>query len=232
MCKRALVRHLLWTWWVLCSTNNNNNNNTNEKQSILYWTETKPKWRKKSEKKTPAKPIPLMVKMVLNSLSMHLALDCVSVFCCCCCFFFFIIIFFVCYLFFVPCIFFVSSFLLSSHFNAPYSMLDAPHWARAVCCCCFPSEERMLFICSLCFVCILRDGWLSTLCINHPSIFCQDVSMRWIVYFCFSNILFCRGCCCCCFRFDVTQCWMPFLILSLSLSSACCRCFCHHQVEP
>lgn len=124
MCKRALVRHLLWTWWVLCSTNNNNNN-TNEKQSILYWTETKPKWRKKSEKKTPAKPIPLMVKMVLNSLSMHLALDCVSVFCCCCCFFFFIIIFFVCYLFFVPCIFFVSSFLLSSHFNAPYSILHA-----------------------------------------------------------------------------------------------------------
>lgn len=151
MCKRALVRHLLWTWWVLCSTNNNNNNNTNEKQSILYWTETKPKWRKKSEKKKPAKPIPLMVKMVLNSLSMHLALDCVSVFCCCCCFFFFIIIFFVCYLFFVPCIFFVSSFLLSSHFNAPYSMLDAPHWARAVCCFVFLQRN----VCSLYALCVL-----------------------------------------------------------------------------
>lgn len=112
------------------------------------------------------------VKFTIHAFGSSLALDFVCVFpvfpshffCSLCCLFFCV---YISIFIFVE---FTFQYCLWLHIT-----LDTPHSlssASAVYICYFVfllMNERMLFICSLCFVCILCDGWLSTLYIHLSS---------------------------------------------------------------
>lgn len=96
-------------------------------------------------------------------------------------------------------IYFPFLFFSNSRFNSPMLLILNSLLIR---CLLFLSSFRWN-VCSLYALCVLFAYyvvmvWLSTLCINHPSIFCQILfSMRWIVLFLFP-VIFCSFFCCCC----------------------------------
>lgn len=84
---------------------------------------------------------------------------------------------------------------------------------------CFPFDERAYALYMLFVFCLHFMWWLAFNSL-HPSIFCQDDSMQWIVYFCVSVIFFTscvffslHHCCGCCYFQSKWWCYILFVFI-------------------